>query len=88
MPTLLTPEQHNDLKQHGDKPMPVIDPVTQKVYVLMAGDVFDRFKALFDDEPFDLRETYAAQSATAGVAGWDDPEMDVYDHYDAHKPHP
>ena len=86
MPTLLTPEQRNDLQQHGDQPMPVIDPVTQKVYVLMAGDVFERFKALFDDEPWDISEADAAQSAAAGAAGWDDPEMDVYDHYDSHKP--
>ena len=68
--------------------MPVIDPVTQKVYVLLASDIFDRFKALLDDEPFDVRDTYAAQSAAAGAAGWDDPEMDVYDNYDAHKPRP
>ena len=86
MPTLLTPKQRNDLQQHGDKPMPVIDPVTHKVYVLLAGDVFERFKALLEDEPFELGEAYAAQSATAGAAGWDDPEMDVYDNYDAHKP--
>ena len=70
IPTLLTPEQRNDLQQHGDKPMPVIDPVTHKVYVLMAGDVFERFKALFDDEPVDIREADAAQSAAAGAAGW------------------
>lgn len=88
MATLLISQQLNDLQQHGDKPMPVIDPVTQKVYVLLAGDIFERFKALFDDEPFDVRDTYAAQSAAAGAAGWDDPEMDVYDNYDAHKPRP
>ncbi len=88
MATLLTSQQRDDLQQHGDKPMPVIDPVTHKVYVLLAGDIFERFKALLDDEPFDVRDTYAAQSATAGAAGWDDPAMDVYDNYDAHKPRP
>ena len=88
MATLLTSQQRDDLQQHGDKPMPVIDPVTHKVYVLLAGDIFERFKALLDDEPFDVRDTYAAQSATAGAAGWDDTAMDVYDNYDAHKPRP
>ena len=86
MATLLTSQQRDDLQQHGDKPMPVIDPVTHKVYVLLAGDIFERFKALLDDEPFEVRDTYAAQPAAAGAAGWDDPEMDVYDNYDAHKP--
>ncbi len=63
--------------------MLVIDPVDQKVYFLVAGDLFERFRALFNDEDFDIRETCAAQSEVAGKAGWDDPEMDVYDDYDS-----
>ena len=86
MATRLTPEQHADLEQHGHQPMPVIDPVDQKIYFLVAGEIFEKFKAFFDDEPFDVRETYAAQSTVAGKAGWDDPEMDVYDQYDTHRP--
>lgn len=82
MSTQLTIDQRNDLQRHGNTPMPVIDPVTQQVYMLMSGDVYERVKALFGDESFDLRDTYAAQSAAAGAAGWDDPEMDVYDTYD------
>ena len=86
MAALLTDELHADLERHGGKPMPVVDPIDQKVYFLVAGDLFERFRALFDDEPFDISETYAAQSAVARQAGWDDPEMDVYDNYDAHRP--
>ena len=86
MASQLTTEQRIDLQQHGNKPVQVVDPVTNAVYFLVAGDVFERFRALFDDEPFDVRETYAAQSAVAGKAGWDDPEMAVYDDYDANKP--
>ena len=63
--------------------MLVIDPVDQKVYFLVAGDLYERFRALFNDEDFDIRETYAAQSKVAGKAGWDDPEMDAYDDYDS-----
>ena len=88
MSTQLTIDQRNDLQRHGNTPMPLIDPVTQQVYMLMSGDVYERVKALFEDEAFDLRNTYAAQSAAAGAASWDDPEMDVYDAYDAHKPQP
>ena len=86
MPAQLTNEQRDDLQQHGNQPVPVVDPVTNAVYFLVAGDLFERIKSLFHEEPFDLHETYAAQSAAAGQSGWDDPEMDVYDRYDALKP--
>ena len=64
----LTHEQHEELEQHGDQPMPVFDPVDQKVYFLVAGDLFERFRALFEDDDFDIRETYAAQDAAAATA--------------------
>jgi hypothetical protein len=57
--------------------MPVIDPVTQKVCELVPGDPFDRFKALLDDEPFDIGDTHAAQESTLAKVG-DDPALDVY----------
>ena len=84
MATQLTHEQHEKLEQHGDKPMPVVDPVDQKVYFLVAGDLFERFKALFNDDDFDIRETYAAQDAALAKV-WDDPALDVYNDYDANK---
>jgi hypothetical protein len=86
MPTQITAEQRDDLQKHDNKPVQVVDPVSNAVYFLVAGDMFERFRALFDDEPFDIRETYAIQSAVAGCTGWDDPEMAVYDNYDAPKP--
>jgi hypothetical protein len=86
MPTQLTAEQRNDLQEHDNKPVQVVDPVTNAIYFLVAGDVFERFRALFDDEPFDIRETYGIQSAVAGRTGWDDPEMAVYDNFEAHNP--
>lgn len=88
MPTNLTPEQRDALQQHGNRPVPVLDPVTNAVYFLVADDLFERLKFVLDAEPLDVSETYPAQSAAAGRAGWDDPEMDVYDDYDAHKPRP
>jgi hypothetical protein len=77
MPTQLTMEQHADLEQHGDKPVPVVDPVNQKVYFLVAGEMYHRLKCLFDEEPFDIRETYVAQEQ-AFAKIWDDPALDVY----------
>lgn len=77
----LTPSQHADLAQHGDAPMSVIDPITQKEYVLIAGDLFERVKALFSDGSFDIRDTYPAQEAALSQV-WDDPALDVYNETD------
>jgi hypothetical protein len=83
MATQLRMEQHAELEHHGVKPIQVLDPVNQRLYFLVSSDVFEKFKDLFNDENFDLSETYRSQSSVAGAAGWDDPEMDVYD---AHRP--
>ena len=86
MTAKLTSEQRDDLLLHGNHPVPVIDSATNAVYFLVASDLFERVRPLFDDEPFDIVETYAIQSEVAGKSGWDDPEMDVYNNYDAHRP--
>ncbi len=83
--TKLTIEQRDDLQQHGNQPVPVIDPQSNAVYFLIPSELFERLRPLLEDEPFDIRETYQAQSDVAGKAGWDDPEMDVYDDYDSRK---
>jgi hypothetical protein len=59
----LTPEQRQEL----DRPEPtkVHDPQTNEVYVLVRVDVYERMRAIIDG--------YTRR------AGWDDPEMDIYD---------
>jgi hypothetical protein len=37
------------------------------------------------DDTFDIRESYPAQEQVAAAAGWDDPAMDDYNDYDAHR---
>lgn len=62
-------------------PPRVIDPRTNKTYVLVAAEQYDRIRALL--EPGDaLSETYSAQMESAMRAGWADPVMDDYDRYD------
>ena len=85
MASKLTVEQRLDLQQHGNKPVPVVDPETQAVYFLVSSDLFERLRGVIGNDELDVRATCAAQSAVAGQAGWDDPEMDVYDDYDTHK---
>ena len=36
------------------------------------------------DEPFDVRETYAAQDAALAKV-WNEPELDAYNEYDQHR---
>lgn len=57
--------------------MPVFDPVSNAVYFLVAGDLFERCKVLFDNEPFEISETYAAQEQALPRV-WEDPTLDVY----------
>ena len=82
----LTDEMRDALHQTAGQPVKVEDDQTHIEYVLLPFALYERVHLLFADESFDVRDTYAAQSATAGAAGWDDPEMDVYDDYDAHRP--
>lgn len=85
MPTNLSDEQRRDLEHHGNRPVAVIDPVTNDVYFLVPGAVFERFRALFEDDVLEIQETYPLQSASAGETGWDDSTMDAYNNYDAHE---
>ncbi len=81
MATELSQEQQRELEEHGGKPIEVVHPGTQKVYVLIDGEIYEKLRPLLDEGAFDIRETYAAQeSALAKV--WDDPELDVYNDYD------
>jgi hypothetical protein len=59
----LSEEQRCEL----DRPEParVRDPQTNETYVLVRADVYERMRAIID--------------GFAHRAGWDDPEMDIYD---------
>ena len=83
----LTPAQHADLEQHGNTPMPVIDPINHKTYVLVDNQFFERVKALVADGAFDIREMYAAQDAALAKV-WDDPALDVYNEVHSSEPQP
>jgi len=84
----LTNEMRSALQEHPGQPVTVEDDQTHRQYVLLPLDIYQRAQAIFADDSFDVRDAYAAQSAVAGAAGWDDPQMDVYDDYDAHRPRP
>jgi hypothetical protein len=53
--------------------------------VLVSQDQYDRLRPLFENEPFTLEEQRELLRAAGRRAGWDDAEMDAYDHYDEHR---
>jgi hypothetical protein len=85
----LTDDQRQAIEAHGGSPVYLVDADTNTTYVLIRADQYEKVKALFgEDEDFDPRELYPLVEQTFLRAGWDDPEMDVYNEYDAHRPKP
>jgi hypothetical protein len=86
MTARLSEELQQELARHGGGPIQLVHPGTQKVYVLVAAERFERLKSLVDDR-FDVSDTYAAQDAALAKV-WDDPELDAYADYDRHRSQP
>jgi hypothetical protein len=61
----LTEEQQRELDTA--QPARLRDPRTEETYVLVRADVYERMRAIIDG--------YTRR------AGWDDPELDVYERY-------
>lgn len=75
-------EQLQALHAGDNRPMEVLDPETNRVYVLMAQEQYERLKPLFEDDPASENERKQWILDAGRKAGWDDREMDVYDRYD------
>lgn len=82
--TKLTNEMREALRAHPRQPVQVEDEQTHAQYVLLPLEVYQRVRSIVAEE-FDIADTYAAQDESLAKV-WDDPELDVYDNYDAHKP--
>jgi hypothetical protein len=77
----LTEEQSRELS--AAEPM-AVDPRTKETYVLVRSDLYERIKGLIydsGDATDDELRMLLARSADAN--GWNEPEMDDYDNYDA-----
>lgn len=77
----LSPEQQQALDVQTSGPACVLDPRTNRAYVLVAAEQYERIKSLLNVND-DLSETYPAQIEAAMRAGWGDAQMDDYDRYD------
>lgn len=82
MTARLNEEVQRALHEPGDKPVEVIDPGTNREYILISCELYERRKPLFQDEPMTHEEQRHLLREAGRRAGWDDPEMDQYDRYD------
>jgi hypothetical protein len=87
----MTPKLTDDLQQaieeRGGAPLYLVDAANNR-YVLLRAEQFEKVKALIGDDvnENDSRALYPLIEQSFGKAGWDDPEMDAYNDYDAHRP--
>ena len=63
----------------GEQPLEIIDPETHQRYMLVKADVFDRLHALLQGGSLSKEEQKYLLEQAGRRAGWDDPEMDIYD---------
>lgn len=76
----LTTDQLEALKQ--GVPVRLVPPDMVVECVVLRADVYDRVKTLlYDDSPLRDDERLAAIKSAGERAGWDDPELDVYEEY-------
>jgi hypothetical protein len=82
MPIQLTEKQWADIAEGSDVPVRVSDPAQKAAFVLIKAEVYERFKALFEEDPVTEQERLFQLQQFGKRAGWDDPEMDVYNDLD------
>ena len=75
------------MQKSAGEPLRISDPQTQSEYVLLPAATYDRLKDLVQDN----RRLSATDQKwllhQAGMrAGWDDPEMDIYNDLDPRQP--
>jgi len=67
------------VRSSDDQPIRLTDPETNSEYVLVSADVYDQIRGLFYEHSTLTRDEKRELMLRAGMrAGWDDPEMDVY----------
>ena len=78
----LTDEQWANMSREQESPVRVNGPAHQPQFVLLRAEVYERFKSLFENDPVTPEERRAHLRQFGHRAGWDDPQMDVYDDLD------
>jgi hypothetical protein len=74
----LTQEQHAALLENGIQPVPVLDRATNTRYVLVRAEVYERLKALLND---DLPDAAALINEVMAEDDANDPYLESYQQY-------
>ena len=77
---IAVPEELQDLLQEsGAEPVRLCDPATQEEFVVLRADAYDELRDKLGVDRALSRDEQVRLMRQAGLrAGWDDPEMDVY----------
>ncbi len=79
----LPKDLQNAVRTSEDQPVRLTDPETNSEYVLLPADLYDQIRELFYEHSTLTQDEKRALMLRAGLrAGWDDPEMDVYNDLD------
>ena len=80
----LTTELDTAIRAHTG-PLYVVGADERSEYVILSGEQYRQMQALLEPARLTLDEQREQLRAAGLRAGWDDPEMDAYDNYDAHR---
>lgn len=74
----LTPELQEAIRDAEGAPILMEDPQSHAKYVLVRQEMYDRVKALLEEDLPSADEQMHFLREAGKAAGWDDPEMDIY----------
>ena len=80
MTVSMTEELRQALAAGRGEPVRVVDPATSEAYVLVPADEYARLSG-----EQSIEDSYPLQEAVAHAEGWDDPQLDDYNDYDARR---
>lgn len=80
----LSKEIQKAIKDAQEDPVRLVDPETNVEYVVLPVETFERMRkgVYYDDGPITEEEETALLIEFGLRAGWDEPEMDVYNDID------
>ena len=80
----LSKEIQQAVRAAKENPVRLIDPETHVEYVVLTAETFEQMRngVYYDDGPITEEERRALLIQAGLRAGWDDPEMDIYNDLD------
>lgn len=79
----ISEELRQAVQDSKDNLVRLVDPETNAEYVVLSAEKFDQMQEkLYDDGPLTAEERHTLLVQAGLRAGWDEPEMDVYNELD------